>query len=165
MKARGKKLPQITMQALDCAKVHPALKGYFSYCFHKTALRYRSKIEACLAQFNLIPPQLGILRVIEASGPMSQIALGEELGIDKATMVKLIDGLEKPQYIRRVGDTKDRRIKLIYITPKGKKVFEKGVKVGKKIEENFLSVLTETERKSLKEIILKLLESTLEPKA
>ncbi len=43
----------------------------------------------------LVSPQFGILRLLQLLGPMSQITLGQDLGIDKASMVKFIDGIEK----------------------------------------------------------------------
>lgn len=46
---------------------------------------------------------------------------------DKASMTYLIDNLSKRGLVKRLEDSKDRRSKLIYLTPKGKKL-------GKKVE-------------------------------
>src|SRR5690606_19128701 len=106
----------------------------------------------------LIPPHIGILTVLTASGPLSQIALGEELGVDKATMVKLLDTLEKDACIEREPGTRDRRIKLIRITPKGRRTQAAAIKIAHRVSESFLSPLGPHEREILRKAIPKLVK-------
>lgn len=84
------------------------------------------------------------------------------MGIDKATMVKLIDGLENERYIRRVGNKKDRRIKLIYMTPKGHQILQKSRQIINSAEERLLSSLSTTHKDVVKKAMPLLLESSIQ---
>ena len=48
-----------------------------------------------------------ILQMLEAAGPASQQALSDELRIDRSTMVRCIDALEKAGSVRRHRDAAD----------------------------------------------------------
>src|SRR6185437_7126454 len=80
--------------ATEVGQIHPELLKYVGYCFHKAALRMRSKIDAQLSPQGIVAPQFGMLALLEIQGPMTQNELGAYMKIDKATMVRLVDGLE-----------------------------------------------------------------------
>lgn len=59
------------------------------------------------------------LVVIEAyEGNINQTVLGEELYLDKASVVRMLDYLEAEECIRRVRDPQDRRAHLLELSPK-----------------------------------------------
>lgn len=138
-------------------KVHPELKSYFAYCLTKAAMRLRAAMDERLKPYNLISPQLGLLRLIEMHVSISQGELGQTMGIDKATMVKLVDNLEKSNFLVRKGCEKDRRIKYLSLTAAGKKMLLKGTKLREEIEKDFLSPLTAEERAVLEKALPKLI--------
>ncbi|MFZ3229491.1 MAG: MarR family transcriptional regulator [Pseudobdellovibrio sp.] len=140
-------------------KVHPLLKDYFGYCFYKGALIIRERIAEKVLDFGLVPPHLGLLRLLKDLGEHSQNQLAEQLGIDKATMVKLIDQLEKLKLIERTQEKKDRRIWKISITSAGEKVLAKVSVIRHQVESDFLSCLTEAEKKVLLRCIPQLLDN------
>jgi DNA-binding MarR family transcriptional regulator len=49
----------------------------------------------------------------------NQQCIGEFCAKDRASITRLIDQLEREQYLERKADTNDRRNNLIFITPKG----------------------------------------------
>lgn len=110
-----------------------------------------------LLQHKIVGPQLGIMKLLQVQGPKSQIVLGQEMYIDKASMVKFIDGLEKLKYVRRVPGAEDRRIKVVELTPKGQKDLETIAKTQRQVEDEFLSPLSKKDKELLKEILPKLL--------
>ncbi|MNS82337.1 Transcriptional regulator SlyA [compost metagenome] len=155
-----------TTKAKDCSysteelKVHPALKEFFGYCFYKAALRLRALHTEALSQHGLIPPHMGILYILKKSDDgMNQITLGDELGIDKATMVKLIDQLEALKLVERTPHPEDRRVKLIKLTKKGSEKQEALHKIARQNEKVFLAALSEDERNSIRGIVCKLVRS------
>lgn len=137
--------------------VHPILRVYFGYCLTKAALKHRLLLTERLSKFKLITPQLGIMKLLEVLGPTSQVSLGQEMHIDKASMVKFIDGLEQQKYVRRTTDTKDRRIKLVELTAKGLKDLKTLATIRQTAEDEFLSPLSEKEKAQLRELIAKLI--------
>lgn len=140
----------------DC-RVHPTLQAYLGYCLYKAALTHRSKLDEALSDYGLIGPQLGLLCLLHSHGTCSQGDLGESMSIDKATMVKLLDGLESQEFVKREGNPHDRRIKDVSLTAHGKKNFEKLLKLREIVEKDFLSVLSGEEEKQLRKILPKLL--------
>ncbi|MEU0407926.1 MarR family transcriptional regulator [Streptomyces griseorubiginosus] len=59
------------------------------------------------------------------SEPAGMSELGESLGMSPRNMTVLVDGLEKEGLVRRVGHERDRRIKLVELTPAGKEVAQR----------------------------------------
>ena len=138
--------------------VHPALKQYFAYCLYKAAQRLRSKLDEGLRIHGVIAPQYGVLSLLKTAGPMSQVELGREMSIDKATIVKLVDRLETKNYLERNFREGDRRVNELAITDKGRKFLEVASKVRRSVEEDFLSPLSAQERKLLEKMMPKLLK-------
>lgn len=141
---------------LDETKVHPALKEFFGYCLTKSALRYKALHNEALKKLNIQSHHLGILKVVE-SGPISQIDLGAELGVDKASMVKCIDHLEKIGLVERRGDLEDRRIKNVGLTAKGAQLLKNAKKIRQQVEDNFLKPLNAEQQKTFRKLVSLLL--------
>lgn len=140
-------------------KVHPALQDMFPYCFYKSALRFKLRIEEELAPLGLIGPQMSILMILNKCDPLNQHQLGDELGIDKASMVKLIDGLEQGQFVERIISKNDRRVKFVRITSAGKKLIARAERIVDKIERQMLAPLDAVEVKTMREALTKLVRA------
>lgn len=136
--------------------IHPSLKDAFGYRLMHAALKYRKTLIDILSEFNLVPPQLAILRILGNSDLINQAQLGQELGHDKVTMVRMIDGLEALGFVNRIEGTADKRQRLIQITKSGKEVLAIIKKKNIVREKNFLSPLSESEAETLKKLIMKL---------
>lgn len=137
--------------------VHPALKEYFSYRFYKIAMRLRAELNEALEQYGMISTHLGILRVLYKEGPASQADLGRGMGIDKASMVKFLDEMEKRGFIRRIAVKGDRRVKRISITPNGSAKLRAGTKKRSEVEKRFFSPLGRNELIALDRTLGKLI--------
>lgn len=138
-------------------KIHPKLLSHVGYCLHKVALRFRAAADEELKVFGLIGPQFGILKILTISGDLTQIELGSHMIMDKATMVRMIDGLEEKGYLVRKNSTSDRRAKILRLTPAGQKAMLKLDRIRQKVEDEFLKPLSARERAQLKKIVTKLL--------
>ena len=87
--------------------------------------QYLSKI---YQEFKLNPAKFNLLMHIKHKGKdkgISQIELGEEMYVSAPNITKLIDGLEKKGWVQRVSSKKDRRVKLIKITPNGSDLLDR----------------------------------------
>jgi DNA-binding MarR family transcriptional regulator len=138
-------------------RIHPALRDYLGYCLIKAAIRMRAGLEQSFKDYELAPPHFAILSVLNSQKPLNQLSLGEELGIDKATMVKLIDALERLGLVERTTSPEDRRAKLVSITDQGRKTLRKLLALAARNQEAFLSPLTKAETQQFKAMIMKLL--------
>lgn len=152
-------MPQNFKTALGCERLHPHLTNYVGYCLSKIALRLRSNFDARIQQFGLVAPQYAMMLVLKIDGAMTQIELGSYMAIDKATMVRLIDGLEEQGYVQRSQHATDRRAKMLEVTPKGRQICAKLEKQRIEAEDEFLKPLAPAEQAALREIVKKLIQA------
>ena len=68
----------------------------------------------------LTPGQFGVLVVIDANPGLSQTQLGNALGIDRSTVVAVIDRLESRGLVARQPAPSDRRSHALYLSDSGK---------------------------------------------
>jgi DNA-binding MarR family transcriptional regulator len=141
----------------DVTKVHPALKTFFCYGINKVAYKKKLELEKALVPLGVHAIHVGVLRLVDMAENISQNEISDSVGLDKATMVKVVDHLQGMKLVERKQSRVDRRVNFITITAKGKKFLAQAVKVSEGVEEKFLSGLTAEETKALKAIITKLL--------
>lgn len=66
--------------------------------------------------------QCHCLLAVELLEQPSQNELSDHLGIEKSTLSRTVDGLAKAGLLERTGDTQDRRIIRISLTPRGQEI-------------------------------------------
>src|ERR1700748_602940 len=71
-------------------------------------------------RFGTTPVQSSVMQVLMAQPGMDQIALAQEIGIDRTTASSVLTRLEARGIVRREADPVDRRNKCAYLTPSGK---------------------------------------------
>lgn len=72
-------------------------------------------------RLDLTQKQTGVLWLIDANSGVSQIALANELGMDRASMMAIIDRLEERGLVVRKRSAEDGRRQELYVTAKGRK--------------------------------------------
>lgn len=141
--------------------VHPMFRKKLCYSVSKTGVLFRSILEESLRQYKLVPPQAGILHILNGYGEYNQNLLGQEMSIDKASMVKFIDGLEKLGFVKRSTDPNDRRAKLIALTAKGKTVQKKISESHIELEKEIMKDFSCDEVEVLRELMPRVLQAVL----
>lgn len=139
-------------------RLHPALKKFVGYCLYKLGARARARFDARLIKHGLSAPMYIMLRILKLEGKMTQSELGSYMAIDKATMVRLIDGLERQTYVSRVRHGQDRRAKLLELSAAGRRVIGRIEKDRIQAEEQLLAPLTKSERNQLRALVVKVLD-------
>ena len=92
-------------------------------CAARTRLSWRTYVS--FIGENKIRPGLFSLLVLTRSNPgIAQIELGTHLGVDKASIVALLDRLERAGLIERRRSTRDRRRQGIFLTEAGSSELE-----------------------------------------
>jgi len=76
--------------------------------------------EAALRPYDLSGKELGVLNVLFAREPGSQQQAAQRLGIDRTTMVALLDTLERKGFVSRHPHADDRRRNVVELTELGK---------------------------------------------
>ena len=102
-----------------------------------------------LAPMGLNARHVGILTMVTELAPMTQKALGEALGIDRTTVVTLLDELASMGYIARQRHPRDRRAFLVHPTAAGRDLRIAAVRILDEQQRRFLAPLTAAERVQL----------------
>src|SRR3954462_14760572 len=77
-----------------------------------------------VAEGEIRPGMFSALALVRANPGIAQVELGNELGIDKASMVALLDRLEEPGWILRTRSSEDRRRQGITLTSEGERIYK-----------------------------------------
>jgi DNA-binding MarR family transcriptional regulator len=117
-----------------------------------------TRIADALESVGLTPALFGLLNVLGAREGAIQQELGSAMGIDRSTMVVLIDELEAKGLAKRRSRPADRRAREVAITPKGQQLLRQGRQMATQVEDEVLRGLSSTERRQL----LKLLRQALD---
>lgn len=112
-----------------------------------------------LGSVGLTPALFALLNVIGARQGAIQQELGSALGIDRSTMVSLIDELEGARLARRRPSATDRRAREVMITPNGRRVLERARGLISEVEDEVLAGLAAEERRELLALLRRALES------
>jgi MarR family transcriptional regulator, lower aerobic nicotinate degradation pathway regulator len=81
------------------------------------------------------------------------------MGIDPSTLVSLIDELEGAGLAKRRPHPNDRRAREVAITPKGRRLLERGRRMASAVEDEVLQGLSPTERRDLLSLLRRALDS------
>ena len=112
-----------------------------------------------LGAVGLTPALFALLNVIGAREGAIQQELGSALGIDRSTMVSLIDQLESAGLAKRRPSATDRRAREIATTPKGRRLLQRSRQMILETEDEVLAGLTADERDELLSLLRRALES------
>ncbi len=107
----------------------------------------------------LTPAPFALLNVLGAREGAMQQEIGAEMGIDRSTMVVLIDELEAKHLAKRRPHPADRRAREVAITAKGRQVLQRARNIALEVEGEVLRGLTINERNELVALLRRALGS------
>jgi len=90
-----------------------------------------------------------LMLLSDADEPMSVKAISDALGLSLPGVSRSIDGLVQRGELKREEDPRDRRCKLVSITPKGRRLYERLVEVRLAGVRRFVDELNENEKEGL----------------
>ena len=108
---------------------------------------------ASLDGANVTPGQFGVLALIEANAGLSQTRLAQILGIDRSTLVAVIDKLESQGLVERAARPNDRRSHALKLSRQGQSRFEALARLVQKHETRIARRLSARERETLIELL------------
>ncbi len=115
-------------RAQDPAEPRPAgqgadlgrLGGHLGYFVRRAQLWIFQDFIRTLAKVDVRPAQYSVLLLIEANAGLSQATLAQTLGIERARLVRLLDGLEARRFVQRRRSRSDRRSHILSLTAQGR---------------------------------------------
>ena len=124
--------------------------GYVLHMAFRVADRAALK---ALAPFGLTVRHFGVLTFLRTRGPQSQRTIGEAMGVDRTTMVSLIDDLERAGHVERVRNAADRRAYAIELTPAGRRLQRRAFAALGEADREVFAPLDEDERRTLHRLL------------
>ncbi|WP_150135190.1 MarR family winged helix-turn-helix transcriptional regulator [Streptomyces hyaluromycini] len=107
---------------------------------HVQAELARTSAEA-LAPFGMDGHELAVLVVLAGPEQLSQIEAAGRLGVDRTTMVALLDGLEQRGLVERRRSPQDRRRNIVELTDAGRERMGRAEEARLAAERRFLAPL------------------------
>jgi len=108
-------------------------------------------MEATLAATDYPPSAVHTILEIGARGPMTSVQLAEILHLEKSSVSRMVRKLVECGELKETSDTQDARIKLLSLTPKGRRTLAALHDFGRRQVAGALARLTETERKIVRD--------------
>ena len=115
-------------------------------------------LDKSLEPLDIDARQLGVLILIGESEHRSQIAISQNMGLDRSHVVRLVDDLEDLNYVRREKDAADRRYYKLVLTEVGEAVLKEARLRSKHAEDDTYSCLSEAERETLNSLLREVAE-------
>ncbi len=138
--------------SIDTAKgkvdydILPSLVGYN---LRRAQIAVFAKFATAVAEHQLTPGQFGVLTLIGANPGLTQSALAKAVGIERSTMVAVIDGLQRAGLVERRPSPIDRRSYALALTGAGQKISEVLKNLVVDHENRVLSGFSDSERDTL----------------
>lgn len=141
----------------DAKERSAELTDRIGYLLKHTQLRFQEIQRQVLSPLGLDGRLLAVLIVAGHGAPCQQSHLAETLGVDRTTMVDLVDQLETSGWVQRRPDPDDRRARLVHLTPQGRKAQAAGTAASNEIEHQFLSALPSADQRAFRRMLKSLI--------
>lgn len=109
-----------------------------------------------MAETQVTPGQFGVMTLIASNEGLSQSAVARSLGVERSTMVAVIDGLEKRELVERKPSPTDRRSNALELSQKGHDLYERGLELANESDRKTASALSDEEVVQLVTLLRKL---------
>jgi DNA-binding MarR family transcriptional regulator len=100
------------------------LEGTIGYAIRRAQLSVFADIYRAFGELAVTTAQFSVLAVVADNPGCSQAELAAALGVERPRMVPLIDALERRGLVRRVSPARDRRLRQIHLTQRGRRLLQ-----------------------------------------
>src|SRR6266566_2352485 len=145
--------------AAEAAGPPAELAGRLAYLLKHAQLGLAGLTAGALEPYGVSGRELAVLTVLAGDEPASQQQAARRLGVDRTTMVALIDTLEAKGLVRRHAHAEDRRRNVVELTAAGHGTLDQAGQAAEDAERRFLAPLSPREAQRLKAALLALLQS------
>jgi DNA-binding MarR family transcriptional regulator len=119
----------------------PEVTMRLGYLLKHAQLRMNELSTRALEPYNVNGRELAVLVMLAGREPESQQQAAQRLGVDRTTMVALLDTLEGKGLVSRHPQPEDRRRNVVELTEIGQLLLEKAAAASDEAEREFLSPL------------------------
>ena len=138
---------------LEIAPDYGLLPNLLGYHLRRAQSAVFQDFAASMNGTDITPGQFGVLALIQANSGLSQTRLAQILGIDRSTLVAVLDKLERQGLVERAARPNDRRSHALKLSRQGQTRFEALARLVKKHEARIARQLSSRERQMLIELL------------
>lgn len=106
---------------------------------------------------DMTPVQFAALAAVAQRPRIDQARLSSLIGYDAATIGGVIHRLESRGWLARSASRADRRVKLVRITPAGRRILARALPAVRSVQQTLMESLDAAERKRFERLCLKIL--------
>ena len=111
---------------------------------------------ASIAGTGLCASDFGVLEALLHKGPLPVNALGKKVLLTSGSMTAAVDRLVARRLVARNDDPRDRRVRVVALTPEGRRLIKSAFARHASDLDEVVSVLTETERSTVLALLKRL---------
>ena len=141
----------------------PRLSTRLTYLLKRALVDLEDLHAEHLAPVGVSGRELAVLLFLDDRDPGSQQQVAGRLGVDRTTMVALIDGLEAKGLVARRADAGDRRRNVLELTGDGHTALARAVFASGEAERQLLAELDDAESAQLRTLLTRLARDRSEP--
>lgn len=138
----------------------PELSRNLVYLLKHAHLRMAELATNASTPFGIDGRELGVMLALAGREPASQQQAAQRLGIDRTTMVAMLDALERKGLVSRHPHAEDRRRNVVELTDAGRDTLRLAIEATDKAEREFLAPLTPKAAEHLRNFLQKLVLPT-----
>jgi DNA-binding MarR family transcriptional regulator len=134
----------------------PKLRGRLTYLLKYAFLELERLHEAHLEPYGINARELAVLLLLADREPESQQQAAQRLGVDRTTMVGLLDAVEAKGLVVRRPDPTDRRRNVVELTDRGRATLGHATRASDEAEQELLADLSKADAARLRETLARL---------
>jgi len=123
----------------------------------------RRVLDRALGHLGIQTRHFGVLAALDRHGPVSQRELSSLLDLDKSTMVRIMDELERHGLAVRNRDARDRRAYAIELTPRGRATVRASGEAAARAAARLFGGLAPTDRERLVAMLGEIIARAADP--
>ena len=127
--------------------------GSLHYLLKHAQMRLAVLTGPALEPFGISGRQCAVLVAVNEQAPSSQHDIAQRMGVDRTTMVTLVDELEAKGLVYRRPDSRDRRKNVVALTEAGHTTLEGATSAVDEAERRFLGLLSDDQAAAFRETL------------
>ncbi len=129
------------------------LTSLLGYHLRRAQVAVFQHFAAAMGEAEITPGQFGVLTVINSNPGLSQTQLGNALGIDRSTVVAVIDRLESRGLVVRAVSLTDRRSHALRLSDEGARLLHRLEELVRSHERHIARDLSAADKQRLIELL------------
>lgn len=140
-----------------------SLQESIGWLLNNAARLSSRRLSMKLAEYNVTPPQLGVLVALWEQDGLSLSELAKRSFFDGPTMTGIVDRLEKNNLVERRRESADRRVISVYLTEAGRRLQSVLPPLAEEANREAVAGLSEDEVNRLIEMLRKVIANLSQP--